>query len=152
MKERIMTYLATCVVGSLVFVAAAAIVVNDVALPATTWLELLAELALGTLPFVGLGVLIGLTVGVDSAQIVVMVSYLGMAVVGGLWAPLSSLPDVVATVGRVLPSFRLADLGWRTVAGQPIEATDVVALIGYTLAVALLVAWAYRRQETAAGG
>jgi ABC-2 type transport system permease protein len=135
---------------ALLLVSAAAIIVNHVALPLTTWAQLIGLLAVATIPFVGLGVLIGLTVGSESAQIVVMPVYLGLAIVGGLWIPLASLPDAVAAIGRWLPSYRAADLGWTTVAGQPISLSDIGVLVAYAVVIGAIVAWAYRRQELTA--
>lgn len=135
---------------ALLLVSAAAILVNHVALPLTTWVQLIGLLAVATIPFVGLGVLIGLTVGSESAQIVVMPIYLALAIVGGLWIPLTSLPDAMAAIGRWLPSYRAADLGWSTVAGKPIPLSDVGVLVAYAVAIAVVVAWAYRRQELSA--
>ena len=71
-----------------------------------------------SLPFAALGLLIGYLFDADSAQGAMMVTLFGLAILGGLWAPISSFPDTLATIGRMLPSFRLADLGRDAVTGR----------------------------------
>jgi ABC-2 type transport system permease protein len=136
---------------ALVLVSAAGILVNHVSLPATTWIELVGLLALAMLPFAAIGVLVGLTIAPESVQIAVMVIYFTLAIAGGLWVPLSLMPDLVASIGQYLPSYRAADLGWTIVSGNPVELADVVWLLAYTMLLAGLVAWAYRRQDVRAG-
>jgi len=135
---------------SLLLVAAAGATLNQVSLPATTWVQFVLLLTLGVLPFVALGLLIGLVFDATTTQVVVIVTYFGLAILGGLWAQLSSLPETVATIGHMLPSFRLADLGWQTVAGAPVDPIDVLVLVAYGLAFGGLVAWRYRSQELVA--
>lgn len=131
---------------ALVLVATAGILINHVSLPAIAWLELVGLLALAMLPFAAIGVLIGLTIEPENVQIAVMALYFTLAIAGGLWVPLSLMPDVVASIGQYLPSYRAADLGWAVVSGRTIDLTDAAWLLGYTGLLAGLVAWAYRRQ------
>jgi ABC-2 type transport system permease protein len=136
---------------ALVLVSAAGILINHVALPTATWVELIGLLAVAMLPFAALGVLIGLTIEPENVQIAVMALYFALAIAGGLWVPLSFMPDLVASIGQYLPSYRAADLGWTLVSGTPIDLADVAWLAGYTALLAGLVAWAYRHQAQATG-
>lgn len=137
---------------ALVLVSLAAIVLNHVALSPATWVAILVSMAVGVLPFVGLGMLIGFVLDVNSAQGAMTIASIGLAVMGGLWAPLSTFPDGLATIGRMLPSYRFADLGWSARATGAPDLTDFVFVAGWALLAFALVAWRYRASEQRARG
>jgi ABC-2 type transport system permease protein len=134
-------------VPSIVLVMFTAYAVNGVALAPTTWLLVFVALAFGVLPFAALGVAIGFLFDESSAQLVFSIAYVGLAVLGGLWTPISSFPDALATLSRMTPSYRFADLGWAALAGRSPDIVDVLLLAAYGAAFAALVAWRYRAAE-----
>ena len=75
-----------------------------------------------------------------------------MAILGGLFVPLEAVPPAMATIGSVLPSSHLANLGRAAAAGQLPAAIDVAALVAWTVAAGALAAWAYQRDERAGRG
>ncbi len=81
-----------------------------------------------------------------------MVSLFGLAILGGLWAPISSFPDTLATIGRMLPSFRLADLGRAALTGGAPDLADIAVLAVYATVIGALAAWRYRASEQRASG
>jgi ABC-2 type transport system permease protein len=133
-------------------VVIAGIVVNHVSLPPASLVGMVISLALGVLPFAALGLLIGYLFDADSAQGAMMISLFALAIVGGLWAPISSFPDTLATIGHMLPSFRLADLGRSVVAGNPPDLADIAILAVYAAAIGSLAVWRYRVSEQRASG
>jgi len=139
-------------VPAIAAVMVAGLLVNHVELSPGRWLELLVILAVGSVPFAALGLLIGYLFGSDSAQGATLVILFSLAIVGGLWAPISSFPDSVATIGRMLPSFRLADLGRSVAAGVPIDLADIGVLVIYAALFGVLAAWRYRTSEQRASG
>ncbi|HZD74084.1 MAG TPA: ABC transporter permease [Actinomycetota bacterium] len=120
-------------------------VFNGVHLEAARWAGLIVMLWLGSLPFAGLGVLLGYLLDGASAQPATVGLNLALALLGGLWAPLRSLPQGMRTFAHLLPSYHFADLGWRAVVGAMPTATDVLALAGYAVAFGALAIWRYRR-------
>jgi ABC-2 type transport system permease protein len=130
---------------TVVLVGLAGVVVNGVHLPAPRWLELVGLLWIGTLPFAGLGILIGCLLDANSSQPVMVGTYMLLAVLGGMWAPVDSLPSTMHAIARVLPSYHFADLGWRTVAGAAPAPADLLALAAYALTFGALGVWTYRR-------
>jgi ABC-2 type transport system permease protein len=111
---------------------------NGVSLGAGTWVELLIALTIGSLPFAALGLLLGYVLDADGAQGGFTITYFTLAILGGLWMPVSSFPDALATIARVLPSYHFADLGWRAVAGLGPDPTDLLVLATYTVAIGAL--------------
>ncbi len=136
---------------AIALVLAAGQFLNGVQLPLTTWLTLWICLVLGSVPFAALAVAVGYAMRPESAQPVAMLLYFGLALLGGLFAPLDSFPDAIATIGRMLPSYRLADLGWQVLAGQGVDPVDVAFLAGWTIVFGALAATRYRADEQRAG-
>ena len=148
--KLVTAYLAA--IPAILLVMLAALTVNQVALPPTTWLAIFVALTLGVLPFAALGVAIGYVFDESTAQMVFTISFVGLSVLGGLWTPISTFPDALATIGRMLPSFHFANLGWSALAGQAPDVGDVLALLSYGLVFIGIVAWRYRVGELRARG
>jgi ABC-2 type transport system permease protein len=129
----------------------AGFLVDNVRLSAADWVQVFCSLVLGSLPFAALGLLIGYVFDADSAQGAMMICFFALSILGGLWAPLSSFPDALATIGRMLPSFRLADLGRAAVTGQPPSPIDLAVLGAYAAIFGALVVWRYRTSEAGSG-
>lgn len=134
---------------ALLLVVLAGLVVNHVHLGAATVVTLVAGLALGSLPFAALGLLIGYLLDADSAQGGMVLAYFTLAILGGLFAPLSMFPNVLATIGHVLPSSHLAALGRALAAGHAPDAIDVLVLSAWTVALGTVAAWRYVADERA---
>jgi ABC-2 type transport system permease protein len=129
---------------AVLLVALTGALVNGVHLEAARWAELIGLLWIGTLPFAALGILLGYLLDASSAQPVMLGVYMALAVLGGLWAPLDTLPAGMRTLAHALPSYHFADLGWRTVAGAAPTATDALALAGWAVLFGALALWRYR--------
>ena len=106
-----------------------------------SWPGLIASLWIGAVPFVLLGVVVGMSLGPRAAAASVVALYVGLAVGGGLLEPIGWLPIGLATIGRVLPSFVVDDLGWRVLLGQGLSAHDLTLLAAESLALGSLLAW-----------
>jgi ABC-2 type transport system permease protein len=132
---------------ALVLVGSAAFFVNHVDLPATTWIAILLSLAIGVIPFVGLGLLFGFVLDASAAQGAVTISYIGLAILGGLWAPVSTFPDTLATIAHVLPTFHFANLAWASLSTGLPDPVDALVVAAYAVAIFALVAWRYRVSE-----
>jgi ABC-2 type transport system permease protein len=78
---------------------------------------------------------------------VTVVTTIALALLGSLWQPTETMNETMRRIAHLLPSYHLADLGWRAVAGQPPIATDGLVLAAYTAVFAGLAAWRYRRAE-----
>lgn len=112
--------------------------VHGVQMEAWRWLLLLAVLWAGVIPVGALGLVVGYAVDAEVAFGIVYGLYMVLAALGGLWMPMSILPSGLQTVGKLLPSYRAADIGWRILAGQAIDFSSVLILVGWTAGCALL--------------
>jgi ABC-2 type transport system permease protein len=129
----------------IVLVLGTAVVGRGVGLAPGSWLQLILSLWTGALAFSLLGVVVGLVLDRDAAVGVIVV-YLGFAFLGGLLEPIGTLPAVIATIGRVLPSFLVGDLGRLAILRQSPSAQDITVLAAESLAFASWIAWS-RRDE-----
>ncbi len=136
-------------VPALLLVALAGGLVNHVSMGAETTIRIVVVLALGSVPFAALGLLIGYLLDADSAQGGMVLSYFLLAIFGGLFAPLEAFPSALATIGHVLPSSHLASLGRSAAAGRTPDVLDVLALVAWAVALGSLASWRYIRDEQA---
>lgn len=130
---------------AMILVCLTAVVAHGVSLPARTWVEMVPLLCAGTLPLALLGIAIGYLIGSDAAYGVVMILYFAFGAMGGLWMPLSLLPEAMQRIGRTLPSHGIASLGWSLAAGQGPQASSLAVLGAWTAGCGLLAFLTYRR-------
>ncbi|MFI5271923.1 MAG: ABC transporter permease [Ktedonobacterales bacterium] len=121
---------------ALVFVTA--VLTHGVTLDGWRWLVLLAVLWIGIVPIGALGLAIGYATDADSAFGVLYGLYMVLAALGGLWMPLSILPSGLQTIGKLLPSYRAAELGWRLVGKVGLDFGGVLILAAWLLILGLL--------------
>lgn len=123
---------------------------GGVALPRSTWAALLAVHISGTLPFVLIGLTIGLLMKSNAAVAVANLLFLSLAILGGLWIPIMVFPESMQTIAGFLPSYHMAEIAL-FVAGAPGErslASHVLAMAIMTLALLGVTALAWRRQKS----
>jgi ABC-2 type transport system permease protein len=109
------------------------------------WLLLAGAIWIGSVPFACLGLAVGLWLGRRGSIAAVVAIYLGLALGGGLLSPIGIWPGTVGTIGRILPTFAVEDLGWHALLGQGLSAHDLTLLAAETLALGSLLAWSRRR-------
>jgi len=127
---------------AVVAVGVTARLAHDVQLTAGQWLLGLAALWAGVLPFVLLGILIGITTDTTTAYGLSMACYFALAALGGLWVPPAIFPAALRHAAAALPSYSQAELGWRIAAGSTPSLTSVLVLAAWTGGLAALACWA----------
>jgi ABC-2 type transport system permease protein len=107
--------------------------------PGPAWqpLLLIAGVLLGTLAFVGLGLLLAGTLRAEAVLALANGLFLGLLMVGGVILPIDHLPGLIQPVAALLPSSALADV-LRTALDSGTTATATAA----GPAVATLAVWA----------
>jgi ABC-2 type transport system permease protein len=118
---------------------------NHVSLPATTWLALVAMTWLASLPFVGLGIVIGYTFRDEVAQGVSMAALFLLSIGGGLWMPISVFPHWLARIAEFTPTYRAGQLGWWLLDATTLSGTGIAILVAWTVLFAGLAGWRFRR-------
>lgn len=136
---------------ALLILFAYAFVLGGVRLGATTWLDLIWRLLIGSFPMIGLGMAIGYGASASSAPAVVNVIYLPMAFLSGIFIPFSVLPGFIQRVGQVLPTYHYAQLGWATLGRGVANEGSVQALLwiaGWSVVLLVLALRVYRLDES----
>ncbi len=107
------------------------------------WLTLATALLVGSIPFCVIGLFLGMRLKSTSAPAIVNVLYLPMALLSGLWMPLSLFPDVMREIALLLPAYHLAQLALKVVDMD--YGHHIIVHLGYlTGFLALFIALTYR--------
>lgn len=114
------------------------------------WLMAGLGLWIGIIPFGLIAVLIGQFAKPSFAQPLFMVTFLGLAILGGLWIPLDILPVWVNNVAQVVPSYWLNKLGQMGARLSGDAGAPALVLGAWTVVLAVLITWRYRRDSARA--
>src|SRR3954454_16925487 len=120
-------------------------VLNHVSLPAMTWLALVGMTWVASLPFVGLGILIGYTFRDEVAQGVSMAALFLLSIGGGLWMPIHTFPHWLARIAEFTPTYRAGQLGWWLLDATTLSGTGLAILAAWTTLFVGLAGWRFRR-------
>lgn len=119
--------------------------VGGVALPRTMWAALLAVHFSATLPFILIGLTIGLLFKSNGAVAIANLLFFGLAILGGLWIPIMVFPQVMQTLAQFLPSYHLAEIALYVIdaPGERSLLSHALAVAGMTILLlgATLLAW-----------
>ncbi len=133
------------VLPAILAVMLTAMLANGVRLEFWQWIVLTLLLWVGSLPFTMLGIANGYQLSAQTTNVTNIVCNLALALVGGLWFPLSEFPGWLASVAKWTPGHRFAELGWNTTAGRAPSLTGVAVLVAWLLLFGAYAAYAYRR-------
>ncbi|MET9347388.1 ABC transporter permease [Streptomyces termitum] len=119
--------------------------VNGVRMAPAHWAAVALALWLGSFPFTLLGLGNGYRLSAQTAGVVNVACNLGLAVVGGLWFPVSLFPGWLATLSSWTPTHRFAELGAALSEGRAPSATALAVLAAWTAVFGAYAAISYRR-------
>ncbi|MGO1736446.1 MAG: ABC transporter permease [Leucobacter sp.] len=121
-----------------------AVVMDGVTMTAVEWLFATVGIWIGSVTFAVLGVAVGQFATKENVQTIIIVLMLALATLGGLFFPLSALPDWWRSVAQLMPSYWLAQLG--KAGGDPMSAIPaIVILVALFGVLAFVSVWRYRR-------
>jgi len=132
---------------SIIVVILVSIIVLHAHLSVGGWMMAGLGLWIGIIPFGLIAVLIGQFAKPSFAQPLFMVTFLGLAILGGLWVPIDILPSWVGNIARVVPSYWLDKLGQMGAGLTGNIGTPALVLGIWTVVLATLITWRYRRDS-----
>ncbi len=113
-----------------------------------------AELALAAggviviaVPFTLMGLAIGYALPSKAALAVAQLLFFPLAFCGGLLSAPGEAPGWVEAIAPYLPTRGAVELMWAAVGDFTPDGTALFMLVAWTVAMALLAVWAYRRDE-----
>jgi ABC-2 type transport system permease protein len=124
----------------------AVLLTTATATPTQAVAALLAMLVAGA-PFLLMGISLGYLLPVKAALPAVQMIYLPMAFAGGLFLPPQMFPGWLDGFSLLLPSRGGRDLVVAQLTSSPVPASAWLNLAVWTVVMAGLAAWAYRRDE-----
>ncbi|MFI8227924.1 ABC transporter permease [Streptomyces sp. NPDC085900] len=133
------------VLPAIVAVLAAGGLVNGVRLAAWQWGAIALLLWLGSLPFTLLGLGNGYRLTGQTTGVANMACNLGLAVLGGLWFPVTLFPGWLRAVSAYTPTYRFAELGTSVADGRAPALGAVCVLGAWLLAFGSYAVLSYRR-------
>ncbi|MFH9721852.1 ABC transporter permease [Streptomyces sp. NPDC017254] len=133
------------VLPSIVGVLLAGGLVNGVRLAAWEWAVVALTLWLGSLPFTLLGIGNGYRLTAQTTGVVNIACNLGLAVLGGLWFPVSLFPEWLRSLSAYTPTNRFAELGVSVAGGHAPGAAALAVIACWAALFGTYAAVSYRR-------
>jgi ABC-2 type transport system permease protein len=134
------------VLPAIVAVLAAGGLVNGVRLAVWQWAAIALLLWLGSVPFTLLGLGNGYRLTGPSTGVVNMMCNLGLAVLGGLWFPISLFPGWLRRLSAYTPTHRFAQLGTAVSEGHAPGAGAIIVLTAWLVLFGSYAVLSYRRR------
>lgn len=142
------SYVAAKVIASTVTVLPAIVIVlalgrlyGGVRLPGWEWPVIGAVVLLAAVAFAALAVAIGYRFMPDQAQPITMIIFFVMTLLGGLLFPLSG---VIASIGKVLPTYQVARIGSDVIGSGTVPVSAIAVILGWLAAFTALAVLAVR--------
>lgn len=145
---RIATGVVMMVVSLLPVVVIAA-VFTEATLSAPRFLAALGVVVLASMPFTLMGLAIGYLLPTKAALAVVQIIFFPLAFGGGLLSAPGQAPGFVETIAPYLPSRGAAEMMWAAVGDVDVNTVSLVTFAAWTVLMAGLAVFAYRRDEGA---
>lgn len=111
------------------------------------FLTALGVVVVAALPFTLMGLVIGYALPSKAAIATAQIVFFPLAFGGGLLSAPGEAPGFVETIAPYLPTRGAVELMWAAVGDFPVNALSTVMLVLWTMAMAALAVWAYRRDE-----
>lgn len=121
--------------------------VRGVSLPTMDWLIIALIILLGSLVFIAMGVLVSLLPSAQLMSVVGNIAYMALAVLGGLWFPLSMFPAWLRSIGKLMPSYQLMQVVSSYLEHREFNAIAALIVLVYTVGVSLVVLQLKKRIE-----
>ncbi|MBP0726436.1 ABC transporter permease [Bacillus sp. RG28] len=120
---------------------------KGVDLSLTKWVSCGGWLLLGSIVFLALGSLVGTTKKPETAQPIASIFQLGLAMLGGLWMPVVTMPKLMQDIAHWMPTYNFAQGPWRILAGQSVDMKNIWILAGYLVLFFLLSSFILKKQN-----
>lgn len=132
----------TMAATSLVLLYIAGIAIG-VSMPLGTWVRMTVLIVIALLPFAALGIALGHLLTVDTVGPATGGTVSLLAIVSGTWFPITH--GFLHDVGQFVPSYWLVQAGHLGLHGHPWSALGWIVVLGWTVILALLGAYARQR-------
>ena len=124
-------------------------VVEGVSLDATGWLRVVLGTWLAAIPFALIGLFIGQIGTPETMQPIMSIVMIVMAMLGGIFIPIDTMPGWMLDIAHVLPSYWLGQIGRGAVTSDLVTGVGKAALVlaAWTVVLAFAVTRRYQRDS-----
>lgn len=120
---------------------------RGVNVPMMDWLMIALILLIGSLVFIAMGVLVSLLPSAQLMSVVGNIVYMALAVLGGLWFPLTMFPDWLQSIGKLTPSYQLMQVVSSYLEHHDWNVSAMLIVLAYTIFFSILVLQLKKRIE-----
>lgn len=142
----VMNCLSVAVLGTI------ATVVNHVQLSLGQWFSILLIVVVGQIPILLLGVCLSFINRTELLSVASNLIGFPMAIVSGLWWPISMLPNWLQTVGKQLPPYYVNEWLGAVMTHGTLKPTNLMGLLIWLIGLSVVVTLVARRQLRWGGG
>ena len=121
--------------------------VRGVNMPMVDWLLIALILLVGSVVFIAMGVLVSLLPSAQLMSVVGNIVYMALAVLGGLWFPLTMFPKWLQPIGKLTPSYQLMQVVSTYLEHHEFNILSALVVLGYTVFFGVLVIQLKKRIE-----
>ena len=125
--------------------------VRDVELPLSGWLGSGALLLLSSLVFLAFGLLIAQIKSQQIMSVVANITYLGLAIVGGSWMPISMFPKWVQSISEWTPVYHVNELVVNFAKDGKFSWKSLLFILAYTAVSTVLALFIKSHRESDRG-
>ncbi|MFC6018718.1 ABC transporter permease [Plantactinospora solaniradicis] len=132
---------------SLIPVVVIAAVATEARISGPAALAALGTIIIVAVPFTLMGLAIGYSLPSKAAIVVAQIVFFPLAFGGGLLFPPDQSPGFIENIAPYLPTRGAAELMWAAVGDFPVNPLSLIMLGVWTVVLAAIAGWAYRRDE-----
>ncbi|WP_164828407.1 ABC transporter permease, partial [Streptococcus sp. DD11] len=111
------------------------------------WIIIALIILVGSLVFIAMGVLVSLLPSAQLMSVVGNITYMALAVLGGLWFPITMFPDWIQFIGKLTPSYQLMQVVSTYLEHHSWNGSAILITLAYTAAISLLILQLKKRIE-----
>ncbi|NKQ53890.1 ABC transporter permease [Amycolatopsis sp. K13G38] len=139
----------TLALAPVVLVPAVGGLIEGVSLGGAGWVRVTLGVWLAAIPFALMGLLIGQIGTADSTQPITQLVLLPMALLGGVFIPVTAMPAWLLKIAHVLPTYWMGEIGRGAIPGGSAStlSKDVLVLAVWTVVLSIAVIRRYRRDS-----
>ena len=121
---------------------------RDVNMSAREWIMAGVLMVLGSITFLGMGLLLSLIQSVEKLSLLANILYLGLAMLGGLWWPTYLFPEWLQNISKVTPTYNLLEFVNKYLKDGVFSFTSFGVLLAYSFGFIILTFVIKRKTET----
>jgi ABC-2 type transport system permease protein len=126
------------VVPTLLVVYALGIGALGVRLSGAVWTQIFLGSWLSALPFAALGLVVGYLAKPDSIQQINGLVFFLLALLGGLWLPVESMPSLMRTIAKYTPTYWAVQVAHNPLFHDKVNGTAILVLLAWAVGLGVI--------------